>query len=95
MDTTILQVPVDKVLRNRASNAASKMGFSSLQEVVRVLMAKLAEGNLEVTFREPVRLSTRAVKRYNKMIDDVEGGKVGVKAFNSVVDLVQDLNGEN
>ena len=82
MDTTILQVPVNKSLRLKAMKSATNLGFSSLQEAVRVFMAKLAGGSLEVTFRESVRLSPRAAKRYSKMIEDVETGKVKTKTFN-------------
>jgi antitoxin component of RelBE/YafQ-DinJ toxin-antitoxin module len=92
VSNTILQVPVSKDLRNQAALMADEMGFSSLQEVVRLFMAKLASGMVEVTFQEPVQLSPRAVRRYEKMIREVEGGKVKTKSFTSVEALMKDLN---
>lgn len=81
---TILQVPLDKKLRDQASYVASKMGFSSLQEIVRVFLNKIAVGKINLTFEEPVQLSPKAIKRYNKMIDEIESGKVKTKSFSSV-----------
>ena len=92
VSNTILQVPVSKDLRSQAALAASGMGFSSLQEAVRVFMTKLASGRVEVAFQEPVQLSPRAVKRYEKMIEEMESGKVKTKSFTSVEALMKDLN---
>lgn len=93
MNTTILQVPVSKTLRIKAAKSASQLGFSSLQEVVRLFMAKLASGGLEVTFTEPVRLSPRAIKRYDKMLKEVKEGK-NTYAARDVEDLMRQLNGD-
>lgn len=91
METTILQVPVSKSLRVQAAKAAQKMGFSSLQEVVRVLMAKLAQGMLVVEFRENVRLSPKAEKRYLAMEEDFKKGRNVYKA-SSVEDFFRQLD---
>ena len=93
MSNTILQVPVSKDLRNQAAVMANEMGFSSLQEAVQLFMAKLASGTVEVTFQEPVRLSPRAVKRYEKMISEMEQGKNTYVAHN-VKDFMSQLNGD-
>ena len=93
MSNTILQVPVSKDLRNQATLAANDMGFSSLQEAVRLFMAKLASGRVEVTFQEPVQLSPRAVKRYEKMIQEMEQGK-NTYVARDVKDLMRQLNGD-
>ena len=44
---TIIQVPVDKKLRDKAAKRAKKDGFSSLQELVRFFLKKLAEGKVD------------------------------------------------
>lgn len=49
MNTT-LQVPVDASLKSRATKAAKAMGFSSLQEIVRVFLQKLADGEIHIEF---------------------------------------------
>lgn len=90
--STILQVPVDKSLRDRAASKAQKMGFSSLQEAVRVFLNKIAAGEVNVKFEETVQLSPKAVKRYNKIIDEIESGKVKSKAFTDTDSLMKYLN---
>lgn len=91
---TILQVPIDKELREKASKAADRMGFSSLQEIVRLFISKIAKGNIEISFEETVQLSPKAIKRYNKIIDEIESGKARLKSFSSVKSLMKDLNAD-
>jgi len=40
MKRTVLQIPIDPKLRELAENKAEKIGFSSLQEMVRVMLAQ-------------------------------------------------------
>lgn len=75
MNRTVLQIPVSKTLKVRAEEAALDYGFSSLQEVVRVFMAKLAKRTIDISFQEVVNLSSRTSKRYQKMDEDFSSGK--------------------
>ena len=50
MNTTTLQVPVSSVLRDQAQKQARAMGFSSLQEAVRLFLSQLAEQSIKVRF---------------------------------------------
>lgn len=74
MSRVILQVPMDKELKASAEAAAKEQGFSSLQEIVRVMLKKVAKREFSVTLKdEPVViLSKKAEKRYAKMIDDIK-----------------------
>ena len=81
MNSTILQIPNDKNIRNQAASYAEKMGFSSLQEVVRLFLNKIATGEMNVTFERSVQLSPKAIKRYDKIIDEIDSGKVKYKTF--------------
>jgi len=91
---TVLQVPMTKALRNQAEKMAVREGFSSLQEVVRVLLNKLAMGSLSVTIEEnAVKLSKKAIKRYDKMIDDIDSGKEPVYVAKDAQDLLDQLHG--
>lgn len=92
MNSTILQIPIDKNIRNQAALRVEKMGFSSLQEVVRVFLAKMAAGEIDVAFEQNVQLSAKAVKRYNKIIDGIESGKVKTRSFTDVNLLMKHLN---
>lgn len=84
MQRAVLQVPIDQQLKIEAEQAAQAQGFSSLQEVVRVFLNKFAKKGIGITFEESVQLSPRAVKRYDKMTDDIEKGKVKTKTFTDV-----------
>lgn len=90
---TILQVPINKKLRDQASLVASKMGFSSLQETIRVFINQLANEEIHVKFEpKAVKLSPKNEKRYSKMIEDIETGKVKTKTFTDVDSLMEELN---
>ena len=91
MDTTILQVPLSKGLKSNATDVAREYGFSSLQEIVRLFLAKLAKKELIVSIGEaPVKLSSKNDRRYQKMEEDYKKGK-NIKEFSSVSDLMADL----
>ena len=75
MDKTVLQIPVSKSLRIKAESAALDYGFSSLQEIIRVFMTKLAKRAIEVSFQEVIKLSSEAESRYQKMDEDFSLGK--------------------
>jgi hypothetical protein len=48
MDNTVLQIPMSKTLRDKATQAAKEQGFSSLQEYVRVFLTALVRGRVDV-----------------------------------------------
>lgn len=53
---------------------ATDLGFSSLQEPVRVFLNQLAKRDITIGFVDvaPVPLSSRAIRRYNRMLDDID-----------------------
>ena len=83
-------MPID--LRTRAEAVSLDMGFSSLQEVVRLILTKFAKREIGITVEQfpAVKLSAKNERRYNKIVDDFEAGK-NVKEFTSVKDLMNDL----
>ena len=89
---TVLQVPMSISLRVSATDAAKAMGFSSLQEVVRVLLNKLATKRLLISIEEDiVPLSLKNEKRYVKMSRDFIRGK-NIKTAKNVDELMKQLN---
>jgi antitoxin component of RelBE/YafQ-DinJ toxin-antitoxin module len=94
MNTT-LQVPIDPILKANATKIAKAHGFSSLQEVVRVMLTKLANGKLSVTFDavSSDEISPRAVARYDKMVDDYNKGKLKTTTAHSIDELMTQLTG--
>lgn len=91
---TVLQVPLSIDLRKEAEKQALAQGFSSLQEAVRVFLKKLSLGAMGVTFEgeKAERLSPKAERRYEKMLQDIKSGKEKVYKANSVKDLMLQLN---
>lgn len=94
MNRTVLQVPISAQLRKDAEKQALEQGFSSLQDLIRVFLSKIAKGVMRVTFEEEevVQLSPKAINRYNKIIDEIDSGKARLKTFENVADLMEDLN---
>lgn len=93
MDSTILQVPVSKSLRDEATAAVSAMGFSSLQEAVRVFLAQLRAQTVKISFEHPpIQLFAKAIKRYNKMSEDFELNKDEYPSFTDVDKMMEYLN---
>lgn len=91
MNTTTLQVPLPKSLKASATAVAHDYGFSSLQDIVRLFLAKFAKKELVISIGEPtVRLSAKNEKRYLKMDKDFDEGK-NVFIANNVDELMKDL----
>ena len=95
MDSTILQVPISKTLRDEATLAASNMGFSSLQEAIRVYLTQLKNNIVKISFEHPpVQLSAKAIKTYNKISDDIDSGKVKPVSFTDVDEMMKYLHSQ-
>lgn len=94
MNSTVLQVPINKNVRDQATSTALKMGFSSLQEVVRLFLIKVAVGEIDVTFQPVVKLSSKNDKRYFKMTEDIKSGKAKLKSFSDINSMLEYLQGE-
>ena len=90
MQKTILQVPLTQDLKQNAEKVAREQGFSSLQEIVRVFLTKLAMNKIEVNL-ESIALSASNEKRYTKMTKNFETNNNTYTA-KSVDDLVTQLN---
>ncbi|MBI2028881.1 hypothetical protein HYT02_00495 [Candidatus Gottesmanbacteria bacterium] len=92
---TILQIPLNTDLRDGAAKEADRQGFSSLQEAVRIFLKKMADQQISVNFEEKTSLSPQAVKRYDRMVDEVKSGKVKTKIFSDTKSLMKYLENED
>jgi len=92
MNRTVLQIPISTAVRKKAELEAHSQGFSSLQEIIRMFLSKLAAKKIEVAFQEPVQLSAKAARRYDKMTEEIESGKVKLHEAKDVDDLMRQLN---
>lgn len=97
MQKVTLQIPMDLRLKVEAEKAALSQGFSSLQELVRVILSKFAQKKIELNFEEEnvIHLSPRADRRYAKIMRDIESGKEKVYMAKNVDDLMKQLNSEH
>ena len=78
MQRVIVQVPMSKELKNKAEIISADLGFSSIQEVVRVLLTKLSkkEFSLKVEEAEEINyLSPSAEKKFRKAVADIKAGR--------------------
>lgn len=95
MNRAVLQVPLDPALRIAAEKSAAEQGFSSLQDAVRVFLKQMADKAITLKFRsepEAIQLSPKAIKRYNKIIDEIESGEAKTVRFDSVDKMMAYLN---
>lgn len=86
-----MQIPLNAELRKAAEVEAKAQGFSSLQEAVRVFLKKLSDRTIGLRFEAPtIQLSQKAIKRYNRIDEDIKMGK-NVYEARDVKDLMKQL----
>ena len=91
MDTTIIQIPIEKKIRDRVEKEAKVQGFSSIQDMVRFIFQHVFDKKIAVGFVEPaVVLSKKNAARYDKMTKDFETGK-HVQTASSVDEFMKQL----
>lgn len=91
MNKIVLQIPINQDLKISAEQEALSQGFSSLQELVRVFLSKIAMHKIEVTLQESTMLSEKNEKKYLNMTKDFELNN-DIYSSNSVSDLVNKLH---
>lgn len=85
MQRVVVQIPMTKDLKEKAEAVSSGMGFSSLQEVIRVLLTKLSKKEFSIRIEEAEEvtyLSKAAEKRYKKTVEDIKAGRNITKTKN-------------
>lgn len=81
-----------KYLKERAKKIAQQQGFSSVQEAVRFFLTQLVHQKIQISVvQRSIKLSEESVMRYDLMIDDIEKGGLKIKTYNTVDDLVEEL----
>lgn len=78
MQRVTVQVPMSKELKDQADIVSADLGFSSIQEVVRVLLTKLSkrEFSLKVAETEEITyLSPAAERKFKKAVADIKAGR--------------------
>lgn len=94
MNKTIIQVPIDKKIKEKAALVAADMGFSSLQETIRLFLTKLSQKSVHIRFNiEPdyIELSPKARVRYGQRERDLKEDK-NLKSFTAEDEALRWLN---
>jgi hypothetical protein len=96
MQRVIIQVPTSKKLRDAATKAAEEQGFSSLQEALRVFMAKLAKKELKVQIQKTEYIEYLTPRQeqvlkemHEEFLEDEKEGNL--KTYTSVDKMMKDL----
>jgi len=86
-----INISVTEEQRNFVDQMVEKLGFANRSELFRTVI-RMVKANPKV-IEEPkvVQLSPKAIKRYNKIIDDIESGKVKTFKTKNVKDLMSHL----
>lgn len=63
-----LQVPISEELNKKVKKKAEQIGFSSVNDVVRLLLTNFANGNLSLSFIETKSKNEIASKRLEEVI---------------------------
>lgn len=77
MDKVTIQVPIKRSLRDKADLVAKEEGFDSLQSVIRILLTKFANRQLNIGLAFTIRRSK--VTKRNPLLDlvGIEKSKTG------------------
>jgi hypothetical protein len=75
-----LQVPISEELNKKLKNKAYEVGFSSVNEIARLLLTNFANGNLSLSFtekrpKEELTISKELEAVIKKGISDYKKGK--------------------
>jgi len=93
-DTFVLQTPIARPVMEKAKKEAKKAGLSSLQDLVRLYLTKVAHTGVSVSLDFEEKLSAKAEAELTKEMELVEADlKNGdAKAYYSVEELMKDLS---
>ena len=94
MQRVIVQVPMSKDLKEKAEVISADLGFSSLQETIRVLLTKLSKKEFGLRVEEiedVIYLSPVAERKFKKAQKDIISGRVS-PSFDNADDAIAWLN---
>lgn len=78
MQRVIVQVPMSKNLKEKVEVVSTDLGFSSVQEVIRVLLTKLSKREFSLIVGETeeiTKLSSAAESKFKKAVADIKVGR--------------------
>lgn len=91
MQRVIVQVPMSKQLKKKAEDISLDLGFSSLQEVIRVLLTKLSKKEFSLKVEEGEYPSKSLIKAIKQAKKDYKAGKAS-PTFNTTEEAIAFLD---
>lgn len=88
-----INISVTEEQRNFVDQMVGKLGFANRSELIRTILRRVKAIPEFVEEPKAVQLSPKAINRYNKMIEDIESGKVSTYEARDVKDLLDQLYG--
>lgn len=93
---TKIQVPINTQVKEKGEERARELGFSSLQEAIRLFVTNLGSGRFDISFEPKTEYISENTLRelaveYNKYKKEEESGKVK-PAASSATELVRQLS---
>jgi len=89
-NTDVLQVRLPATINVKAKKRAKNLGFTSLQEVVRIFLNSFVRGRVEpgiVNTKKTISLSSKARERWDAILNDIDKEK-NIKSFDNPEDLL-------
>ncbi len=93
MNTAKIQTPIDNDILQKVRNMAEDLGFSSVNELVRVLLKNFADNKIVLSISSRQKPLYTRQKWDNTLRETVAEYKVGKrKSYKSVDELMDDLD---
>jgi Arc/MetJ-type ribon-helix-helix transcriptional regulator len=88
-----INISVTDEQRKYIDQLVSKLDFANRSEFFRTIIRRVRTSPELMEEPKVVQLSAKAIKRYNKMIDDIESGRELTYKTENVSDLLDQLHG--
>jgi antitoxin component of RelBE/YafQ-DinJ toxin-antitoxin module len=89
----ILQTPIDRTIMEKAKKEARRVGFRSLQDLVNLYLAQVANNGLSINLGFDEKLSTKSELKLNndKIQAETEIKEGKLKTYTSADEIMKDL----
>jgi len=88
-----INISVTEEQRNFVDQMVDKLGFANRSEFFRTIVRMIKANPKVIEEPKVMQLSPKAIKRYNKIIENIESGKESVYEAHDVKDLLDQLYG--
>ena len=90
-DMQTINISITDDQKGVVDQLVAQLGFANRSELFRTVLRKIKSSPQIIKEPDAIQLSPKAIKRYNKMIDDIESGKVKTFTANNTKELMDHL----